>query len=54
MINYPIVTVSDSKFLEPTQYLLSSIVDTYNGKERLKFYVMHVDIEISKQEKENF
>lgn len=54
MINYPIVTVSDSKFLEPTQYLLTSIVDTYKGTDKLKFYIMHVDSEITENEKNNF
>jgi lipopolysaccharide biosynthesis glycosyltransferase len=54
MKNYPIVTVSDSKFLEPTQYLLTSIVDTYAGTDRLKFYIMHVDTEITNEEKIQF
>jgi lipopolysaccharide biosynthesis glycosyltransferase len=54
MKNYPIVTVSDSKFLEPTEYLLTSIVDNYNGNEKLKFYILHVDTEITEKEKQNF
>jgi len=54
MKNYPIVTVSDSKFLEPTQYLLTSIIDTYQGSDRLKFYIMHVDSEIQDNEKDKF
>jgi lipopolysaccharide biosynthesis glycosyltransferase len=54
MKNYPIVTLSDSKYLEPTKYLLTSIIDTYMGIDRLKFYIMHVDSDLSEIEKTNF
>jgi lipopolysaccharide biosynthesis glycosyltransferase len=54
MKNYPIVTVSDGKYLEPTKYLLTSIIDTYTGNERLKFYIMHANDYISDLEKNQF
>jgi lipopolysaccharide biosynthesis glycosyltransferase len=50
----PIVTVSDSRYLSGSQFLLQSILDNYHGEERLKFYIVHQGGEISQEEQSEF
>lgn len=51
---YPIVTVSDTKYLPSVQFCLESILYTYKGNERLKFYVLSHSSDISQKEIDDF
>lgn len=42
MKTLPIVTIANRQYLAGAQFLLQSIIDSYPGPERLRFYVFHV------------
>lgn len=46
----PIVTVADRKYLPAITYLLLSLIDSYCGEDKLKFYVVYAQGDINEEE----
>lgn len=51
---YPIVTVSDSRYLPAVQFCLESILYRYSGTEKIKFYIVYHTDDLLKKEIDDF
>jgi lipopolysaccharide biosynthesis glycosyltransferase len=51
---YPIVTVSDSRYLPSVQFCLESILEKYHREEKIKFYILYHTDDLKQQEIDDF